>query len=56
MASSKFTYVDYLKTDDEFKKYGKNGSAIFALAMYLGIDDVDDFYSNSWTEDEDEGG
>jgi len=54
MVLSKLTFPDYLSKRNEFDKYGKNGLAIFALSMYLGIDEVDEFVSNYWTEDDDD--
>lgn len=54
MAKSQLTFPDYLNQDTEFKKYGKNGLAVFALSMYLGIDDIGEFVSNSWTEDDED--
>ena len=53
MKKLQLTFPDYIMQDSEFNKYGKNGLAIFALSLFLGIDDIDDFYSNSWTEDDD---
>jgi len=54
MAKSQLTFQDYLEQETEYKKYGKNNLAVFALSMYLGIDDVGEFVSNSWTEDDDD--
>lgn len=54
MKKLQLTSLDYFRHDPEFKKYGRNGFAIFALALFLGIDEIDDFYSNSWTEDDDD--
>jgi hypothetical protein len=54
MPKLQLTFPDYLKDDTECSKYGKNGFAVFALTLYLGIDEIDEFYSNSWTEDDDD--
>lgn len=54
MAKSRLTFPDYLSQRSEFAKYGRNGLAMFALSMYLGVDEVDEFFSNSWTEDDDD--
>lgn len=54
MKKTPLTFPDYLKQTTEFKKYGKNDLAVFALSMYLGIDDIDEFVSNSWTEDDED--
>ncbi len=51
---NKLTFQSYLKQDTEYSKFGKNNVAIFALAMYLGIDEIDEFMANSWTEDDDD--
>jgi len=52
MKKLQLTFPEYLKHDAEYKQYGKNSLALFGMSLYLGIDEVDDFYSNSWTEDD----
>jgi hypothetical protein len=51
MPKPKLSFPDFLHDNTDFHKYGKNDVAVFALGMYLNVDDIESFMNSSWTED-----
>lgn len=45
-----FLFLDAYNGDADLKKYGSNALGLFALSLYLRIEDIDDFASRSITD------
>ncbi len=47
---SSITFIAAFQADTELRQYKPNDLAIFALALYLGLDDIQDFAANAITD------